>query len=63
MEVIKINTFDGSTFEGFKIAHQKELPKSAVLHVCTYDENFNNYNIYLSFNKRGNKTYILRTKI
>lgn len=63
MEYIKLNTFDGCTFEGFKIAHQRELPKKAILHICTYDSEFNNYNIYLSFSKRANKTFILKTNI
>jgi DNA replication protein DnaC len=63
MNIIKINTLDGNTFEGFKINSQKELPKKAFLHLCTYDEKYNNYNIYRSVSKKGTKIYILKTKI
>lgn len=63
MDTIKIETIDGNTFEGFKINHQKELPKKAFLHLCTYDEQYNNYNIYRYVAKRGTKIFILKTKI
>jgi hypothetical protein len=62
MEVIKIETFDGNTFEGFEIKHQRELPKKAFLHLCTYDEQYNNYNVYRSVAKKSTKIYILKTK-
>lgn len=62
MEIIKINTLDGETWEGFKISHQRELPVNSILHKCAYNEQFENYNIYLKFSKRGTKTYILKSK-
>jgi hypothetical protein len=61
MDYIRLDTFDYNTFEGFKINHQRELPKKAFLHLFTYDVNYNNYSIYKCINKKSTKTYILKS--
>lgn len=63
MSALKIETFDGNTFEGFKISHPKELPKSAMLHCYTYSIDYNTtYSIYRSYTKKGTKTFIFTSK-
>jgi hypothetical protein len=62
MQYIRLDTFDYNTFEGFKINHQRELPKKAFLHLFTYDIHYNNYAIYRYVTKKCTKVYILKSQ-
>jgi hypothetical protein len=61
-EYITIKEFNGQTKSGFEITHQSQLPKAAKLDRCTYDENYNSYNIYCMIGKTSIKYYILKCK-
>jgi len=59
MEYLKIIDFLGDTIEGFMLKSRRDLPKTAKLLRCTYDENYNEVNIYATFKK----TYIYLKKV
>ena len=62
-EIIKVNSIDNSTYVGFKLNHQRELPKSAKIYKCgTEIETLNDFNIYKKVSKKEIKFYIIFSK-
>jgi hypothetical protein len=62
MEYITATTHEGQSIGGFKISHQKELPKKAILSNCYYTNDFKEMTVYKSYSKTKVKTYILIKK-
>lgn len=61
MDTVKIDSICGETWEGFKITHQRQLPKKAKQYKYIYDEDLNIYSIYLSVAAKSTKIYILKS--
>ena len=59
MEYIKTTTHEGQNIEGFKIKHQSQLPKKAILFNCYYTNDYKEMTVYKSYSKTKIKTYIL----
>ena len=62
-EITEIQSLDGSIYNGFKLKHQKDLPKSAELYKCeTESDTFISFNIYKKVSKKDIKFYFVFSK-
>jgi hypothetical protein len=62
-EITEIQSLDGSIYNGFKLKHQKDLPKSAKLYKCeTESDTFISFNIYKKVSKKDIKFYFVFSK-
>tara|TARA_R110000822_G_scaffold209207_1_gene345142 strand:+ start:780 stop:989 length:210 start_codon:yes stop_codon:yes gene_type:complete len=62
-ELIQIQSLDGNIYNGLKLKHQKDLPKSAELYKCeTESDTLNSFNIYKKVSKKDIKFYFVFSK-
>ena len=62
-EITEIQSLDGNIYNGFKLKHQKDLPKSAELYKCeTESDTLNSFNIYKKVSKKEIKFYFVFSK-
>ena len=62
-EITEIQSLDGSIYNGFKLKHQKDLPKSAELYKCETElDTLNSFNIYKKVSKKDIKFYFVFSK-
>jgi hypothetical protein len=62
-EITEIQSLDGSIYNGFKLKHQNDLPKSAKLYKCeTESDTFISFNIYKKVSKKDIKFYFVFSK-
>tara|TARA_R110001632_G_scaffold228497_1_gene363711 strand:- start:432 stop:647 length:216 start_codon:yes stop_codon:yes gene_type:complete len=61
-EILTVNSINGDSYVGFKLNHQRYLPKSASLYKCDMEFNtFKPFNVYKKISKKDVKFYIVFT--
>lgn len=59
-KILNVTSINNINYIGFKINHQRDLPKSAFLYKCEMEINtFKPFNIYKKISRKDVKFYIL----